>query len=248
MSDGISICISAWKAEKYIEECLDSIYGQTWFKAHDNWEVLIGIDGCEETLKKVVAIKNKYKNLRVFMMDSNKGTYVTCNTIMKESKYDWLLRFDSDDIMLPTCVETFMGVCKNYDLIVGNVVNFGMETKVTNQIKKGVGQQMIRKSAFFELNGYDNYRISMDSDLIKKMRKFYRYKYIEKTIAKRRQHEGSLTCSEDTCTNILKDRSISKKRLEVYSIIKNPQRYATRSGIKNKTFVVNTYKEISDYE
>lgn len=241
---GISICISAWKTQKYIEECLDSVYNQTWFKDHDEWEVIIGIDGCEETLKKVKEIKHKYKNLRVFMMDSNQGTYITCNTIMKETKYDWLFRFDSDDIMLPTCVETMMKYCENYDLLIGNIINFGMDTKDSNQVKKGVGHQMIRKSVFFELNGYDNYRISMDSDLIKKIRKFYRFKHIETVIAKRRQHEDSLTCNKDTCTNILKDTTISKKRLEVYTIIKNPLRYSSKSSIKNKTFVVNTYREI----
>jgi len=195
-------------------------------------------------LKKVKEIKHKYKNLRVLMMDSNKGTYVTCNTIMKEAKYDWLFRFDSDDIMLPTCVETMMKYCNNYDLLIGNIINFGMDTRDTNQVKKGVGHQMIRKSVFFELNGYDNYRISMDSDLIKKVRKFYRFKHLDILISKRRQHEDSLTCNKDTCTNILKDTSISKKRLEVYAIIKNPARYLSKPLIKNKSFVINTYREI----
>ena len=59
---GISICISAWKTQKYIEECLDSVYNQTWFKDHDEWEVIIGIDGCEETLKKINEIKQLYND------------------------------------------------------------------------------------------------------------------------------------------------------------------------------------------
>ena len=96
---GVSVCISAWKTAKYIEDCLDSVVAQTWFKDHDNWEILLGIDGCEETLAKVKEIMHKYKNLKVMMMDKNVGTYVTCNTIMKEANYEWLLRFDSDDTM-----------------------------------------------------------------------------------------------------------------------------------------------------
>jgi len=96
---GISVCISAWKTAEYIEECLDSVAAQTWFKDHDNYEILLGIDGCEETLAKVKEIMHKYKNLKVMMMDKNVGTYVTCNTIMKEARYEWLLRFDSDDTM-----------------------------------------------------------------------------------------------------------------------------------------------------
>lgn len=96
---GVSVCISAWKTAEYIEDCLDSVAAQTWFKEHDNYEILLGIDGCEETLAKVKEIMHKYKNLKVMMMDKNVGTYVTCNTIMKEARYEWLLRFDSDDTM-----------------------------------------------------------------------------------------------------------------------------------------------------
>ena len=34
-------------------------------------------------------------------MKENKGTYITINTLMTISKYDHLIRFDSDDIMYP---------------------------------------------------------------------------------------------------------------------------------------------------
>ena len=43
---GISICITAYKADKFIKECLDSVINQTWLKDHDNWEVIVGVDGC----------------------------------------------------------------------------------------------------------------------------------------------------------------------------------------------------------
>jgi glycosyltransferase involved in cell wall biosynthesis len=68
--------------EKYIKETLDSIYEQIYFKKNDDWEILIGIDGCNETLKYVHSIMENYKNLRVFMMEENRGTYITTNTIM----------------------------------------------------------------------------------------------------------------------------------------------------------------------
>ena len=84
----------------------------------------------------------------------------------------------------------------------------------------------------------------MDSDLINKIKKFYRFKHIQKVLANRRQHENSLTCSKDTCTNILKDCGLSQKRKEVYSIIKNPARYYTKECIKNKNLVTNTYTEV----
>ena len=41
--EGISICITAYKADKFIKECLDSVMNQTWFKTHDNWEIIVDI-------------------------------------------------------------------------------------------------------------------------------------------------------------------------------------------------------------
>ena len=73
-SKGVSIIITAYNTADYIEECLDSIYDQSWFKKHRNWEVLLGVDHCKETLKKVVSIMEKYPNFRVFYMIENVGT------------------------------------------------------------------------------------------------------------------------------------------------------------------------------
>ena len=75
VKDGVSVCITAYKAEEYIKECLDSVLKQTWFKKHKNWEIIVGIDGCEKTLEYMKSIMHLYKNIRVLMMDSNRGLY-----------------------------------------------------------------------------------------------------------------------------------------------------------------------------
>ena len=101
----IPITITAFKNEKYIKETLDSISEQTYFKNNDDWEILIGVDGCNKTLKYLHSIMQNYKNLRVFMMEENRGTYITTNTMMSIAQYDNLLRFDADDIMFSYLVE-----------------------------------------------------------------------------------------------------------------------------------------------
>ena len=105
---GISIIITAYNTEKYIKECLDSIARQSWFIDNDEWEILVGIDHCEKTLKKVKSIMGNYKNLRVFYMAENVGTYITSNTLISKAKYARILRFDSDDIMKDCMVERMM--------------------------------------------------------------------------------------------------------------------------------------------
>lgn len=55
MKEGVSIILTAWKTQDYIEECLDSINKQQFFnKEKTNYEILLGIDGCEKTLEKSI--------------------------------------------------------------------------------------------------------------------------------------------------------------------------------------------------
>ena len=106
--NGVSIIITAYKMKNYIKETLDSISNQTYFINHSNYEILIGVDGCEETLNYLYTIMDNYSNLRIFMMEKNYGTFITTNTMMSIAKYDNLIRFDSDDIMLPNLIEITM--------------------------------------------------------------------------------------------------------------------------------------------
>ena len=129
---GISICVTAYKAKEFIKETLDSIISQTYFKSNNNWEIIIGIDGCNETLEYVKSIMCNYKNTKVYMMNSNMGTYVTTNTIMKLAKYDKLFRFDSDDIMMPDCVEKIINVFREHPNT--DVCRLRFENVKTNKI------------------------------------------------------------------------------------------------------------------
>ena len=47
--------ISTYNNVEYIEECLDSIENQTYFKDNTaKFQVLIGVDGCPKTYEKIV--------------------------------------------------------------------------------------------------------------------------------------------------------------------------------------------------
>ena len=227
---GVSICLSAYKTAEYIEECLDSIYSQTWFVNNKNYEILLGIDNCEETLKKVNAIKNKYNNLRIFMMDSNVGTYIVANTIMSIAKYDILVRFDTDDIMRPNMIEEIINNFNGYDLITYNFQNFG------NQNNSGwaCGSHALSKKIFNKYGGYQAWRCAADYDFLTRMQGIVKTKHLNLTYL-RRVHENSLEFSEETNMK-------SKIREEYHKYIKNEtKKHRIIKCIKS------TYKEISLY-
>jgi hypothetical protein len=57
MKKPISVIIAAYNADKFIEECLDSVFNQTYFVDNEYYEVLVGVDGCEKTLDKLKMIQ-----------------------------------------------------------------------------------------------------------------------------------------------------------------------------------------------
>lgn len=194
---GVSICITAYKAKDFIKETLDSIAAQTWFKNHDNWEVIVGIDNCHETLAYLKTIMGNYKNLRVFMMDSNKGTYVTTNTIMSIAKYDGLIRFDADDIMLPNMVETIMKNRGGQGAVRFRMKNFGMNTDVSF----AMGQIYVKHTVFDEFGGYKPWVCAADTDFKRRIEKFTKIKILSDVLMRRRVHQESLTRNKKTDKN-----------------------------------------------
>ena len=197
--EGVSICLTGYKVQDYIEETLDSIYRQTWFKKHTNWEVLLGIDGCMDTLKKVREIMHKYKNFRVFMMESNCGTYVTTNTVMSQAKYSGLFRFDCDDIMNPDLVETIMNEKGNADHVLYKMKNFGDNgIGKRDSVSKTCGQMWLRHSVFDTLGGFLPWTCSADAEMEIRTKTFFKQKILNKVLMKRRIHGGNLTVNKKT--------------------------------------------------
>lgn len=205
---GVSICLSAYKTSEYIEECLDSINNQTWFNKNKNYEILLGIDSCQETLNKVQQIKYKYNNLRIFMMDSNVGTYIVANTIMSLAKYNILIRFDTDDIMRPDMVEKIVNNFYDCEIITYNYQNFGDQ----NNSGWACGSHALSKKIFNKYGGYQAWRCAADYDFLVRMNGIVKDKHLNLTYL-RRVHKNSLEFSEETNMK-------SKIRQEYHNYIK----------------------------
>ena len=192
--EGVSICITAYNVQEYIKECLDSVVGQSWFKTHSNWEIIVGVDGCENTLNYLKTIMHNYKNLRVFMMDSNKGTYITSNTIISNATYEHIFRFDSDDIMCSNLVETVLNKKGNCQYVRYYLKNFGNDTSVG----KAWGTIYITKSLFTKYGGFKPWPCGADSDLYYRLKNNENIKTIKDVLMLRRVHSTSLTQSKET--------------------------------------------------
>lgn len=234
----ISIIIPAYNSSIYIKECLDSIKEQTYFNDFNGYEILIGVDACEETLKKLKEIKNNYQNLRIFMMDSNKGPYVTKNSLIPLAKYEIVQFFDSDDIMLPNMIEDNMNFLMNGFDAVSNQFEPYVEDNTSyvpygkNAIAAGV--VAVKKPVLKKLGGFQPWPMSADGEFVNRIIKagFNRKVYYE-TRFKVRIHKNSLT-------NTPSSRQGSAERIK-YDNMSRANKLTPLIYIKP---VINNYKEI----
>lgn len=199
----ISICITAFKNPELIKETLDSVIQQTWFKTHNAWEILLGIDADKTTLEYVKKIMCNYKHLKVFMLKRNVGTYAVTNLLMSLAKYDYLLRFDSDDIMYSYCIGEIMDKFKDksIDIVRFKFDNIGNIAHVYRNGNYAIGQIAMKKEVFNKFKGYRSWRCSADADFIKRTKKFVKSAEIYKSLFAMRYVKNSLTNDPKTSLN-----------------------------------------------
>ena len=194
----ISIMVPAFQTAGYIEECLDSIEEQTYFKDNDNYELLIGVDACESTLKKMVEIQHKYRNLKIIMMETNVGTYITLNTLIELGTSDNIIFFGSDDIMRPELVNEVMAASSEADVVRMGYNAFISEKKDARRMLQYANGAIFYKRDILELaGGYQPWKCVADAELIYRTAKRVKTNRIDKVLFYYRVHRNSVTKRTD---------------------------------------------------
>ena len=121
----ISIIIATYNRAAYIGETLTSIVNQSY----TDFECIIIDDGSTDNTSDIVAaiIKKDSRFTYTIRPDTvKKGANHSRNYGYSLSKGDYVKFFDSDDVMLPTHLETSINTLEKgkYDFVVGDCVNF----------------------------------------------------------------------------------------------------------------------------
>jgi len=215
----ISIIITAFNNDKYIDECLYSVVDS--FKDYD-YEILLGIDNCEITTNHILNnYKGHSKNIKFYFFKERYGTYIIRNTLVKETKYENLLFFDSDDVMLPVMSKLIIKYMSHFDMIkpmlsqFKDKYNLNDPKLLTQKTTFGEGVFGIKKSLFFEMNGFEPWICAADSEFNwRVMCNGKRIKHVEQVCFLYRRHSESLTNNNDTNLR-------SRLRHEYHLITKN---------------------------
>ena len=196
----ISIIIPAYKAESYIQDCVDSIISQT---SPAKLEILIGIDNCISTRNKLDKIKDDYPNLQVFFSDKSVGPYIMRNSLLDFAKYDNILFFDADDIMKDTMISNILKYYTNKSPIRFKYVNFKDIRKYTSN---NTPHPSVAHGVFFssreildKIGGFQPWMCGADTEFMKRcVRNGTRDVEIQDYLFYRRIHGNSLTINAAT--------------------------------------------------
>ena len=94
----VTVLIPVYNGADYIEECLFSIYRQTY----KNYKILVINDGSTDNTLEVL---KKYPDVKVITYQKNKPISYALNLGIDNINTDYFVRMDSDDIMHPKRLE-----------------------------------------------------------------------------------------------------------------------------------------------
>src|SRR3990172_12530717 len=98
----ITVLMSAYNAEKYLREAIESILNQT-FK---DFEFIIINDCSTDKTKKIIEeYANKDARIKLINNATNLGLTKSLNIGLKEARGEYVARLDADDVALPERLE-----------------------------------------------------------------------------------------------------------------------------------------------
>jgi glycosyltransferase involved in cell wall biosynthesis len=182
----VSICIPAFRAEKYLQETLDSIRAQTF----TDWEVILTEDGSKDRVEEMTRAfaLTVAQTVTYSRHDVNQGLPATRNTGIALARGEFVALLDSDDYWAPTHLADLVATqrARNLDFVHSGSILFDNDTKATLELRRPTQRQverfplslyaegyviqpssvMVRKTVFEKLGGYDvSFRYCEDIEL-----------------------------------------------------------------------------------
>ena len=155
-----SIVVPVYNAEKYLEECLDSLVNQTY----DNFEIIIVNDGSTDSSKDIIKkYEEKYKDkIKSYYKENSGNVAIPRNYAIKYVSGDYMLFVDSDDYIDINALEvinannlngkadviSFSGICVNPD---GVYLSDFAETEFKEKNGEDSLESFINKVPCFEI-------------------------------------------------------------------------------------------------
>jgi glycosyltransferase involved in cell wall biosynthesis len=164
----ISIIIPVYNRAELIKETLDSVLAQTY----SNWECLVVDDGSiDNTWEVLNDYSSKDERIRIIKRNRSPKGANTCRNIgAEDSRGEYLLFFDSDDIFFPWCIETLTQFIRR-----NNGFEFGsFQQLVRSSFNHRMWYRCVKDTPENYLLRYLNFRIALSTACLWKKVSFYK--------------------------------------------------------------------------
>lgn len=264
--DKVSVILTVYNQEKYIEEAVQSILNQSF----QDFELLIHDDGSTDNTYSI--LKRLFNNNDKIQLTSspNQGKCRATNMLVNKSKYDWIALMDADDIMLPQRLEKQLLFHKNNQeiaasssncfyidengLFVGRQISMQLDTTDLFNKKISVNENifcaytalMIKKSVWLDLGGLrDKFVHAHDLDLyVRLVEKKYILLIVNDFFMKYRIHKKSATQSKYFLTSLYGDYVLHCKELRKTNLSEiSFEGYRNEFNSKNIFVKINWYRK-----
>ena len=242
----LSVIIPTYNNVDFIDDCLSSV---EFSSLNQNVEILIGIDGCINTLEHFTK-RAIGPNVKIFYFDENNGPYSIKNTLASISKSNKLIFFDSDDLMLKDMITYMNEKLDHFVCIKPRMLNFDnlTNTEIKGLNNYGEGVFGIQKDVFLNMNGFEPWMCAADSDFMGRLYKSNpKINFSKKPLFKRRIHSNSLTTNRDTgMRSVLRHhyfKIMKSKKGSGNPEILNTRNYTYFDSMIDYSFIENSFLE-----
>ena len=147
----LSIIIPAYNAEKYINECIDSILRNSQNSLNQTEIIIINDGSTDHTLEKLEKYK-EYKNIHIYIT-KNQGVSAARNYGIKLAKGNWITFIDADDKVTEGFIDEHINKLKDNTLLKTKILT-NENTSHINKIKAASIQQLLSKIDYGEIPAF----------------------------------------------------------------------------------------------
>jgi glycosyltransferase involved in cell wall biosynthesis len=161
----VSFVIPYYNAGATIQETIDSIFNQSY----PNFDIWLINDGSTDPYS-IGKLKDFEGNEKIHVLhQENAGPSVARNVAIQQSKADYILPLDADDVIEKSSLSESLKIMKNKEVgvVYGNFQFFGDDNSLKVQFNFSLDRQLlmnqvavtalIRKSVFTEVGNYDEF-------------------------------------------------------------------------------------------
>lgn len=129
----ISIIIPVYNAEKFIRECLESIYKQSMDE--NTFEVILVNDGSNDQSMEIIEDLTKmHCNLRI-INQPNSGVSIARNNGMQMAEGNYIWFIDADDMLTDNCLINVIDDSEKYDLDILKIAHVQLRKSIISELK-----------------------------------------------------------------------------------------------------------------